>query len=296
MKQEIDNNAMWAAFRQELALQGELQVVAAIDNALNNLGFTIKETSTIVPIPLKQGEHAKFCDSIQVGDKVTRNEDGVLVNLSQLNRVAKKQGEQRPILDVEIPFGAKDSELQEASYYIPEGFHAEIESNRVVIKRGEQKPTDKVEPKFNVGDCIVKKHNSNINDFGSFTITDITGGKYWYNDRIICDITEQDGWEIYEPVRQKPAWSEEDERIKDNCIEYVKAACLDRDESDECVDWLKSLRPQSQWKPSDEHYELEEFAKIVRGNLTGISKAVQELFKAKYLQLTGNKMYGGFKD
>lgn len=49
-------------------------------------------------------------------------------------------------------------------------------------------------------------------------------------------------------------------------------------------------------KPSDEHYELEEFAKIVRGNLTGISKDAQELFKAKYLQLTGNKMYGGFID
>ena len=47
---------------------------------------------------------------------------------------------------------------------------------------------------------------------------------------------------------------------------------------------------------SKEHYELEEFAKIVRGNLTGISKAVQKLFEAKYLQLTGNRMYGGFKD
>ena len=47
----------------------------------------------------KQAEHQKFCDSIQVGDRVTRNEDGVLVNLSQLNRVAKKdekQGEQKP--------------------------------------------------------------------------------------------------------------------------------------------------------------------------------------------------------
>jgi hypothetical protein len=42
----------------------------------------------------KQGEHAKFKDSIQVGDKVTRNEDGVLVNLSQLNRVAKKDEKQ----------------------------------------------------------------------------------------------------------------------------------------------------------------------------------------------------------
>lgn len=48
----------------------------------------------------KQYEHSKFYDSIQVGDKVTRNKDGVLVNLSQLNRVAKpaeKQGKQKPV-------------------------------------------------------------------------------------------------------------------------------------------------------------------------------------------------------
>lgn len=38
----------------------------------------------------KQGEHAKFRDSIQVGDKITRNQDGVLVNLSQLKRIANK--------------------------------------------------------------------------------------------------------------------------------------------------------------------------------------------------------------
>ena len=43
----------------------------------------------------KQGEHANFLSKIQAGDKVTRNEDGVLVNLSQLNRVANKQGEQK---------------------------------------------------------------------------------------------------------------------------------------------------------------------------------------------------------
>lgn len=47
----------------------------------------------------KQGEHANFRNKIQIGDKVTRNQDGILVNLSQLNRVAKKdekQGEQKP--------------------------------------------------------------------------------------------------------------------------------------------------------------------------------------------------------
>lgn len=59
-----------------------------------------------------------------------------------------------------------------------------------------------ITPIFNIGDTIIKKHNSDIHDFGSFTITDIIGGKYWYNDRIICDITEQDDWEIYEPIKQ----------------------------------------------------------------------------------------------
>lgn len=42
--------------------------------------------------------------------------------------------------EIEIPFGAKDSELQEATYYIPQGFHAEIDDNKVVFKKGE-KPT-----------------------------------------------------------------------------------------------------------------------------------------------------------
>jgi hypothetical protein len=41
---------------------------------------------------------------------------------------------------IEIPFGVRDSELQEVTYHIPEGFHAEIEGNRVVIKKGEYKP------------------------------------------------------------------------------------------------------------------------------------------------------------
>ena len=39
---------------------------------------------------------------------------------------------------IEIPFGAKDSELQEATYYIPKGFHAEIDDDKVVIKKGEK--------------------------------------------------------------------------------------------------------------------------------------------------------------
>ena len=43
----------------------------------------------------KQVEHANFISKPQAGCKVKRNEDGVLVNLSKLNRVANKQGEQK---------------------------------------------------------------------------------------------------------------------------------------------------------------------------------------------------------
>ena len=38
----------------------------------------------------------------------------------------------------EIPFGASDSELMEATYFIPQGYHAVIESNKVIIKKGEE--------------------------------------------------------------------------------------------------------------------------------------------------------------
>lgn len=56
----------------------------------------------------KQGEYTNFLSKIQVGDKVTRNEDGALVNLSQLNRVAKKLGEQKPTNKVEPKFKVDD--------------------------------------------------------------------------------------------------------------------------------------------------------------------------------------------
>jgi len=41
-------------------------------------------------------------------------------------------------IKIEIPFGVKDSELQEYSYYIPKGFYAEIDNNKVIIKKDEK--------------------------------------------------------------------------------------------------------------------------------------------------------------
>lgn len=45
----------------------------------------------------KIGEHLKFCKTIQIGDRVTRNEGGVLVNMSQFDRIAKPRKIASPI-------------------------------------------------------------------------------------------------------------------------------------------------------------------------------------------------------
>lgn len=119
----------------------------------------------------KQGEHANFRNNIQIGDKVTRNEDGVLVNLSQLNRVAKpseKQCKQNPIKCNEewydfvrwfvkertdnytlIP---SDTDIHTWGDAILDHAKKELE------KQGEQKPADKVEPKFHEGDWVIYDH------------------------------------------------------------------------------------------------------------------------------------------
>ena len=95
-----------------------------------------------------------------------------------------------------------------------------------------------VEPKFKVGYTIVPKHNPTTNKI-YFTITDIIGGKYWYNDRIICDIAEQDEWEVLE---QKSAWSEEDDYYRDNLITWLNCGAVRVDLRKDFIDWLKSLK------------------------------------------------------
>lgn len=54
----------------------------------------------------------------------------------------------------DISFSARDSEFQEASYYIPEGFHAEIDGNFVSIKKGEQKTAWSEEDECYMSECI----------------------------------------------------------------------------------------------------------------------------------------------
>lgn len=83
-----------------------------------------------------------------------------------------------------------------------------------------------------------------------FTITDISNGKYWYDESIICGIIEQDDWELYEPVRQTSAeWSEEDEDVINNLLsvcagakKYRQFAGCSQDDIVKYQTWLKSIK------------------------------------------------------
>lgn len=90
----------------------------------------------------RQGDYANFRDKAQVGDRITKNEDGVLVNLSQLKRMAKpreKQGEQK----------ASYTTIAETG---DGGINALV--TRELPTDGEQKSAGNVCPKFHEGEWI----------------------------------------------------------------------------------------------------------------------------------------------
>lgn len=233
-----------------------------------------------------QSEHKKFRDNIQVGDKVTRNEDGMLVNLSQLNRVAKKdekQCEYKPIniitilndyfantskeqqnkdweelkhlndvgLNIDIPFGVKDSELEEVSYDIPKGYHAEIEDNKVVIKKGEKKHTE-----WSDEDYVMQRAALEI----------LMASPKLVSSTILKESVIVWLKSIKERIQPQPKqeWSEEDEDMRDDIIRYLKRLSGDMVSPNQPyqkeIQWLKSLRTQTTWKPSGEQMRVLDLA------------------------------------
>ena len=260
---ELDNIKMWESILKELWHWPQKEaLVLCIKNALRDQGLKYnsdtKKIESIKPETLRfeKGKwYVKTCHTYdgylrhfkegcvyQAIDEVTIT-DGyhhASLNSWQVPRYFRlatpeeipHEDEQKPnpVLDIEIPFGAKDSELQEASYYIPEGFHAEIEGNRVVIKRGEQKPVIEIKSAEESLGIDSDTYNKIVDE---------------------CIFGEQ-----------KPAeWSEEDEshiRFLIECLEHCKkgvALTMSTSTAQEYIDWLKSLRPQSQWRPSEEQIE-----------------------------------------
>ena len=143
-------------------------------------------------------------------------------------------------------------------------------------KKAEQKP-DVIIPKFRVGDVIRPKGST-----AEYTIESISGecyhGKGWG-----LHISGDDDYEL---VEQKHAWSEEDERKLQLLIvmcdetkgDSVTYSTMYR-EMEELKTWLKSLRPQSTWKPSDEQMNALEAVLTVSPQSPAITSALLGLYE-----------------
>lgn len=151
--------------------------------------------------------------------------------------------------EIEIPFGSKDSELQEATYYIPKGFHAEIDGDKVVIKKGE-KPTAWSEEDEGILDEI-------IDFFENGTVKlqhDLSLYASWLKSlkgRVGCEAN----------CTTTKEWSEEDEKKLNLIIARLQShPDVDLEEYSKEYDWLNSPKYRYTWKPSDaqmntlEHY------------------------------------------
>lgn len=192
----------------------------------------------------KQGEHANFLNKIQIGDKVTRNEDGVLVNISQLNRVAKPADKVEPSFD----------EAQ----------------GTPIIKQEEHKPT----VGFNIGDEITV--NGRVCrvvavDRSAWSIEDDLTLSDTIKSLQLCGMCSTDRYFWLQSLKNrikfqpKQEWSEEDESTKkalSNLIGMYFLGCTDISGRDRLLNWLNALKErvqlqsQKQWKPTAEQMKF----------------------------------------
>jgi len=114
-------------------------------------------------------------------------------------------------------------------------------------KQGEQKTTDKVEPKFKAGDVIRHKEQG-------FTCKIIAVDTEYRLSECSGTHLPFDFQDAYELVEQKP-WSEEDEEIIRSIflgIEAYSPSIIYGNGKEKVLNWIKSLRPQNRWKPTEE--------------------------------------------
>lgn len=172
----------------------------------------------------------------------------------------------------EIPFGAFDSELMHQEINIPEGFEATIEGNKIILTRTESK-VDEIRKellkifKENKGPIYI----SLTPQKKSFLIS-LLEKKTWSEederiikriDSLLYAINESDFEDIHawleslkNRIQPKVELTQLDKNILEAAIAFVEQNnhfnCWRGVDKHTVLSALYSLRPQKQWKPSDE--------------------------------------------
>ena len=131
-------------------------------------------------------------------------------------------------------------------------------------KQKEQKPAEYINITQKILDYIdkdLKKYENKRPVLGDvWTITKKCTFPNAFNGKPIVEV-EKDGFgwmrlpeeivEIKNGQKKPTEWSEEDEKMLSDCIEAVGSMSI-RSDVKTLRDWLKSLRPQPHWRPSEE--------------------------------------------
>ena len=205
-----------------------------------------------------------------------------------------KKIEQKQFIDIEIPYGAKDSELQEVSYYIPEGFHAEIEDNKVIIKKGEQKPAWSEKDEKMLNDILMCGEHHCYLDAGNIAFLKSLRDRVQQPKQDWSEEDEEEANYIADFIENllkkeklvskktmimeemvawlrdikyryfsqpKQEWSEEEQQTIKDAASFI-LSCVNTTETkeeeerlEELADKLQDLRPQNTWKPSERQKE-----------------------------------------
>ena len=127
------------------------------------------------------------------------------------------------------------------------------------------------ELKFKVGDIIKPKDGGH--EPWQIMQVDMIDKKYRFKDGYVIHFSQEDNYEL---VEQKPAWSEDDEKIANNLISQLGNLCtrklIKEETKDKYVNWIKSLKdrvqPKIEWSEEDERKyiqaieALEDFGKF----------------------------------
>ena len=225
-------------------------------NELYNRGYT-SITGEIFP-ELAESEDEKIRKNLKHYLEVRRcqtNDDEEYINCNHFLAWLEKQGEQKPQRMVsaeakEAMYDKPADEIEEAMQEVEEKAKVFSESHKgenseqiLAEMRGEQKPTWSEEDEDNFKHlldelvCLGNNRNS---------------ANRLYYDRLIKFIEE-----LKNRAQPKEKWCDKDERMLDRLIAYFeKQVALTDDDNPRYANWLKSLRPQNTWKPSDEQMQI----------------------------------------
>lgn len=155
---------------------------------------------------------------------------------------------------------------------IPEGYEAKIENNKVIFV-----PKESEDEKIRKELIGYLTHRAEVTGF----IDEDKDCKRWiaYFEKQkeqkpeSCDCSRDEesytngihhvlmNPEAYGLIKQKPAeWSEEDKHCIHQLILFCENCMQQDSEAIRCATWLKSLRPQPHWKPSEEQMKALEDA------------------------------------